>query len=330
MSCAKARLSVVVDHRVAAVLDDDDRAGEALAARAGPRSGRAAFCCGAEMRRWRRSCRVRAVLVDVVVGEVVGPDGRGRVARRGGRPRRAPRGGARSTRSRSSPTPPARHTWTPLIATSSASGSNAARVVPDGREDPAPVGVAAEDGGLEQVAAGDGPADLDGVLRRSPPGRPRSRCRARRPRRPPRARGPGRRTPACTAAVERRARPAGRRTRRSPAAGPCRWSTCSRRSRSGRTSPGSRPAARGRSSSGVGAGVGGEDDEHRRQTRREHAGALGHAADGPAVTHDDDRSWHGVGRHDRRRRRRVPPPVESAEAAASTRRAASPSAAARR
>ena len=59
--------------------------------------------------------------------------------------------------------PPARQTWTPLNATSSWSGSKSAAVVPIGGEHPAPVGVAAEDRALEQVAPGDRSADLDRV-----------------------------------------------------------------------------------------------------------------------------------------------------------------------
>ena len=46
-------------------------------------------------------------------------------------------------------------------------------------------------------------------------------------------------------------------------------------------------------------GVGGEDDQHGRQLRREHAGALGHPADRPAVALDDDLLAHRVGGHDR-------------------------------
>ena len=49
----------------------------------------------------------------------------------------------------------------------------------------------------------------------------------------------------------------------------------------------------------VGDGVGGEDDEHGGQLRREHAGALGHPADRPAGALDDDLLADRVGGHDR-------------------------------
>ena len=93
MSWAKARLRVVVDHRVAAVLDDDERAAEPLEPRQrldeGLRLARGDARAAASMmprtvlegtlrRSW--SCAVRRVLVDVVVGQVVGPDRRGLVA----------------------------------------------------------------------------------------------------------------------------------------------------------------------------------------------------------------------------------------------------------
>ena len=46
-------------------------------------------------------------------------------------------------------------------------------------------------------------------------------------------------------------------------------------------------------------GVGGDDDEHRGQLGREHAGALGHPADRPAGALDDDLLADRVGGHDR-------------------------------
>ena len=55
-------------------------------------------------------------------------------------------------------------TQTPFIATSRSAGSNAACGGADAGQHPAPVGVVAEDRGLEQVAAGDAAADLDGVV----------------------------------------------------------------------------------------------------------------------------------------------------------------------
>ena len=75
-----------------------------------------------------------------------------------------------------------------------------------------------------------------------------------------------------------------RRTLRWPAAARCRWWTCSRRRRPGRM--GSAPRGSPQRLVGRWAAfdlrVGGDDAQHRGQPRGEHAGALGHAADGPA------------------------------------------------
>ena len=60
-----------------------------------------------------------------------------------------------------------------------------------------------------------------------------------------------------------------------------------------------RRAQRGVEVGGVDHGVGGEDDEHRGELGREHAGALGHAADAPAAAVDDDLLADRVGGHDR-------------------------------
>ena len=60
-----------------------------------------------------------------------------------------------------------------------------------------------------------------------------------------------------------------------------------------------RGAQRGVELGGGDDGVGGEYDEHGRQLRRQHAGALGHPADRPAVALDDDLLAHRVGGHDR-------------------------------
>ena len=49
---------------------------------------------------------------------------------------------------------------------------------------------------------------------------------------------------------------------------------------------------------GVDGGVGRADGEHGGHVRRQHGGALGHAADGEPVAGDDDLLGHGVGRHD--------------------------------
>ena len=90
-------LEVVVDHGVAAVLDDDERAAEPLepgqrlderrglglgdAQRGGVDRAAQGLVGGVIGRSVRGSGGVGGVLVDVVVGEVVGPDRRGRVAR---------------------------------------------------------------------------------------------------------------------------------------------------------------------------------------------------------------------------------------------------------
>jgi hypothetical protein len=65
-------------------------------------------------------------------------------------------------------------------------------------------------------------------------------------------------------------------------------------------------------------GIGGDDDEHRRERRGEHAGALGHATDRPAVTRRRRGLGHGVGRHDGGRGGRGPPSTARASTAAST------------
>ena len=113
----------------------------------------------------------------------------------------------------------------------------------DRAQDPAPVGVLAVDGALEQVAAGHRPGDRHRVVDRGRAGDGHRDALASRPRRRRPAAGPGRRRPARPrrAARRRRARP---RPRRTPAAARCRWWTCSRRSRPGRTSCWSPAAAR--------------------------------------------------------------------------------------
>ena len=78
MSCGERPLEVLVDHRVAAVLHDDERARELLQPRQRLDED-LRLLVGAQVRagveREVASCGVRAVLVDVVVREVVGPDG---------------------------------------------------------------------------------------------------------------------------------------------------------------------------------------------------------------------------------------------------------------
>ena len=127
MSSANACLQLRRRHCVAAVLDDDD-----LAVESGqPRQGVDERCSPSPARRrgpeltsstpssCGRSRRDRSVVRMVLLA-----------ALRAGRPRWSLRGRSRSTRSRGSPAAPARHTSTPLMLTSSRSGSNAAEVVP--------------------------------------------------------------------------------------------------------------------------------------------------------------------------------------------------------
>ena len=153
-------LELVVEHGVAAVLDDDEGAPEPLEPgqrldeglglgrrhpqgrgvdEAAHRAGRRAAWAG-----WS-SCAVGRVLVDVVVGEVVGPDGRGLPAGVQVDEHVDLRDRTGRRRVRSAPTPPARHTGTPFIVTSSSSASNAGGGRADGGEDAPPVGVGAED-----------------------------------------------------------------------------------------------------------------------------------------------------------------------------------------
>ncbi len=122
-------------------------------------------------RRRRRSCRVRRVLVDVGQGQVVGPDGRG--GRAGVQVDRDVRRRGRTGRplERSSPAPPARQTQHAVDRDVELVGLERGAGGADGGQDPAPVGVVAEERALEQVVAGDRPADLDRVGL----GRPRRR-----------------------------------------------------------------------------------------------------------------------------------------------------------
>ena len=196
-----------------------------------------------------------------------------------------------------------RHTHTPFIATASASGSNVGVGRADRGQHPAPVRVLAVHRALEQVAARHCPADLDGVVL---VGRACDRDRdllagalgvghA--------AAGPDRRTTAVDRV--RRARPAAPACTPERAAGHagarCRWSTCSRRSRPGRTSRA--VAARSAASSVAGAGdrVGGDARPAWSPAR---APACRHPwpcrpRRTPAPSHGAGLG-HGVGRHDRR------------------------------
>ena len=235
MSSAKARLSVVVDHGVAAVLDHDGLAVEALqpGQRLGEGGGLASQRCGVERRglmsrtpssRGRR--RAVRSLVQIVACRLPGLQ----VDRRP-----SPRAPSRSTRSRSSPAPPSRQTQTPLIATSRSAGSNAASVVPTAARIRPQFGSSPWIAHLSRLLRATARADLDGVGLARPrrttviamscsapsasrdqlPGEVGADVGARRRRSSSRV--------GCDAA--RAARPAAAR---------CRWSTCSRRSRAGR------------------------------------------------------------------------------------------------
>ena len=172
------------------------------------------------------------------------------------------------------------------MATSRSAGSKAACVVPMRGEHPSPVGVLAEDGGLEQVVAGDAAAHLDRLVLAdaawrtvmaiswSAPSASVSSCIARSvqawvsaavkssgvgvmPLAPLAMHGDGVVGGHAAVGVE-------------PVEG----------------DPGRR-AQRGVEVGGGHDGVGGQHDQHRGQLRGEHAGALGHPADRPAGALDD-------------------------------------------
>ncbi len=292
MSSAKADCSSGLGHGVAAVLDDDDLAVEPLEPRQGVDQDRRPgprACSRVLMRsrpsslrrrrargRWSRSWR--------------------RCRRHAGRPRCATSRPVRSTRSRGVAGRPAATHLDAVDGDVEVVGVEGGRGRADGGQHPAPVGVVAEQRALEQVVPRDRPADLDRVVLgggaadvdgdllggafgvgEQLPARGRRR--------------PGRGRLAQVGGIGRR-----RRTRRTPAGPPCRWWTCSRRSRGGRRS--GRVASRSAVSSvaRVGHRVGGEHAQHGGQAGRQHAGALGHAADRPAVRVPNDvLSWTGVG-----------------------------------
>ena len=238
--------------------------------------------------------------------------------RRAGRRARAPPAPARSTTARSAPTsagaahPDAVHRHVQGCGLEGGPGRA------DGGEDAAPVGVVAEDRALEEVVAGDGAGDLEGVvdargaddLDRDVVGgalrvaRCSCRARSRRRRSAPPSSSPGRRpTPGRAGGEERR---------------PCRWSTCSRRSRCGRTRRASRRAGPRR----------GPPGRRRRpwSGRRASSRGPGRACPRPWPCRRRDQPVpactghlvHRVGRHDRDRRGLVALRRESAAAAAST------------
>ncbi len=172
----------------------------------------------------------------------------------------------------------------------------------DGGEDAAPVRVLAEDGRLEQGGPGDAAADLDGVVLGvgaedrdddvvlGALGVARSAACA------------GRRRPAVSASVRSGSDGV---MPLEPLAITVTVSLVDMQPSESRRSKLTRVAARSAASRSARRrdGVGGEDDEHRGQLGREHAGALGHAADAPAGALDDGLLGHGVGGHDRERRR---------------------------
>ena len=168
MSAANARCSSGVGHRVAAVLDHDGRAGE-------PRQP------GQRLDQRARPCPARCpgpasrVAVHALMSSTPSSRARRRATGRWSRSwrRRRRRAGrsvmvtsrpVRSTLERSSAAAPPRQTHTPLIATSTLVRLERRGGGADRGEDPAPVRVVAEQRGLDQVVAGDRPADLDRVV----------------------------------------------------------------------------------------------------------------------------------------------------------------------
>ena len=288
MSWAKAALSVVVDHGVAAVLDHDERAAEPLeprqrldeGLRPWPRQRLEGRSGRAGREGW--SCGVRRVLVDVVVGEVVGPDRRGLGRRRAGRRRRGPRAGVRSTRRAVLAHAAGAAHLDAVDGDVERGGSKAARGGADGGEDAAPVGVAAEDGALEQVVAGDRRGRPRARRHSSRPSAPRSRCRGAAPSASAMSCRARSAHTAVTASVSSSASGV---TPEAPEASSSTVSLVdmqpSESIRSKVVAVAARSAASSVAASATASVV--SDDEHRREGRGEHAGALGHAADRPAV-----------------------------------------------
>ena len=119
--------------------------------------------------------------MDVVVGEVVGPD-RGRlVARRAGRRGRAPRAPVRSTRAPVLADPAGAADLDAVDRDVRAVGVEGGPGRADGGQDAAPVGVVAEDRALEEVVAGDRRGPPRGASASAAPAAPRWRCRGAAP-----------------------------------------------------------------------------------------------------------------------------------------------------
>ena len=275
-----------------------------------------------------RSCAVGRVLVDVVMGQVVGPDG-GRLGTgvRGRRGRATSRA-VRSTRARSSPTPPERHTWTPFIVTSRAAGSKAARVVPTAARTRPQLGSLPKIAHLKRLlraterATSSASSTLAApttsmAMSWEAPSASAMSCRARSEQ------------TAVRASVEL-----------APIDGHAGGARCQyddgvvgRHARVGVDAvegDGRCGAQRGVEVDRVDDGVGRQDDEHRRERRREHARALGHSGDRPALPGAHRDLVHGVGRLDRDGRGLVPFRGEGGGRGVDARRGSCPSAGARR
>ena len=208
----------------------------------------------------------------------------------------------RSTLPRSSPAAPSRQTQTPLMATASCSGSKAASVVPTAASTRPQFGSSPWIAHLSRLLRATARPTVDGVVARRRAGRPRPRCSCVAPSASSTSCRARSAQTVCDGGEQLVVGRRGARTRRRRAAARCRWWTCSRRSRPGRRS--SRWPRRSTRVQPVRLddGVGGEDDEHRREPGREHAGALGHPADDEARADRDGLLGDRVGGHDGPRR----------------------------
>ena len=185
----------------------------------------------------------------------------------------------------------------PFIATSRRSGSKAADGRPDRGEHASPVRVVAEQGALEQVVAGDAASDLDGVVLVGGADDLDAHLLGG-------ALGVGEQLcgQVCGDVVQRGGEIGGVGRDAGCAAAQQQHGVVGRHAAVGvdavERAPGRRPQ-RLVGGERVDHGVGGEHAQHRREARREHAGALGHAADRPAVDGDRRLLADGVGRADR-------------------------------
>ena len=309
-SCAKARLRVVVDHRVAAVLDDDERAPEPLEPRQRLDEGLRLARRNTDRRRVDDAADGAGGGRSGVVLMCCTPSSRGRSRGSGrwSRPSTVSSPAWRSTRTwtsrserstsdRSSPTPPARQTWTPFMETSSVSASKVAAVVPTAARTRPQLGSAPKIAHLKRL--------LRATLRAT----------------------------SSASSTEAAPRTSMAMSWWAPSASATSWRARSAQttvtasvSAGGSTSTADAPdamqehrvvgrlaavgvdAVEGRErrraqrlvhGGGVGRGVGDQDDEHRRQRRREHARALRHPPDRPAVALERRGLGVGVGGDDR-------------------------------